>query len=204
MDEETRAILRELTERLVNLRAVFAPIIPDSLANLEGWTWSAEVLPSRRILNRGDEVDILPVIQRMKSSEKGWINQLVVIFSDPDTEMLFTTDNWTIQTTPRLANMVGAVTPTNATVYNLVYNPATPLGPLYGLAWSASQFWPYKTQIVFRARHPRTALTATSQIVTAILGRHYISDEKLFYESIFLESQRQTIGKVQVPIRRPV
>ena len=203
MEVETKTIIRELTERLGNLRSIFAPIIPDSLANLDGWTWKSEVLPSRVVLNRGDEVDVFPLIQKDKTGERGWLNQLAIIFSDPDTEMIFTTDNWTVQTTPRLANMAGAVLPTNSTVYNIVFNPATPLGPLYGIAWSASQFWPYKTQIVFRARHPATALTASSQIVVAVLGRHYISDEKQFYESIFLESQRQTIGKVQVPIRRP-
>lgn len=203
MEDETKAILRELTERLGNLRSIFAPIIPNALANLEGWTWQSEVLPSRILLNRGDEIDVFPLIQKGKTGERGWLNQLVIIFSDPDTEMIFTTDNWTIRTTPRLANIAGAVNPTNSTIYNIVYNPATPLGPLYGLAWSASQFWPYKTQIVFRARHPAGALTPTSQIVAAVLGRHYISDEKQFYESIFLESQRQTIGKVQVPIRRP-
>ncbi len=82
--------------------------------------------------------------------------------------------------------------------------PSTPFGPLYGIGWTPAKFWPYKTQITFRATHPNTAVTPTSQIVVAIIGRLVISDEKMFYESVFIESQKQTIGKVQVPIRRPL
>lgn len=204
MNEETKAVIDEVGKRLGGLRSVFSPIIPDALATLEGWTWVLESTPERRIINRGDEIDIFPIIQRSKTGERGWINQLAIVFSDPDTEMIYTTDNWTFRTTPRLLNVFGATLPNNTTVFNPVFNPASPVGPIFSVVWTASQFWPYKTQITFRARHPSDALTPTSQIIFATLGRHYISDEKLFYESIFIEAQKQTLGRVQIPLRRPM
>lgn len=204
MEEETKILLRELTERLGNLRSLFAPIIPDALTNLEGWHWQVNQTTERILLNRGDEIDVLPLIQRGSTSERGWINTLGIVFSDPDSEIIYSMDNWSFRLSPRLMNTFGGILPNATTMFNMVYNPATPFGPLYGLQWAPSVFWPYKTQIVFRASHPRTAITPTSQIVLASIGSVIISDEKLFYESIFLESQKQTIGKVEVPIRRPV
>ena len=203
MEPETKEILKGIMERLGDLRSIFSPVVPDSLAVLDGWTWSYESKIDRTILNRGDQIDVFARALRGQTDQRGWINALAIIFSDPDSELIFSMDAWSFRASPRLLNMLGGVLPNNMTVYNVVYNPATLLGPVYGIVWSPSQFWPYKTQITFQASHPLTAVAPTSQIVLAGLGRMFISDEKYFYESIFLESQRQTIGKVQVPVRRP-
>jgi len=203
VESETKEILEDIRKRLGDLRSIFAPIIPDSLAVLNGWTWKLETKADRTIITRGDQIDVFPSIQKGQTNERGWINTLAIVFSDPDSELVYSMDNLSFAFSPRLINILGGVLPNNQQVYINVFNPATPLGPLYGLVWSPSQFWPYKTQITFQARHPTTALAPTSQIVFAFLGRLFISDEKFFYESIFLESQRQTIGKVQVPVRRP-
>ena len=203
MEPETKEILEGIRERLGDLRSIFAPIIPDSLAVLNGWTWSLETKVDRTILNRGEQIDVFPTVLKGQTNERGWINTLSIVFSDPDSELVYSMDNWAFAFSPRIINILGGVLPNNQQVYINVFNPATPLGPLYGFVWSPSQFWPYKTQITFQARHPNTALAPTSQIVFAFLGRLFISDEKYFYESIFLESQRQTIGKVRVPVRRP-
>ncbi len=204
MNEETKAIVEAFEKRLGDLRSVFSPIIPNSLANLDGWTWRVEETTERRLINQGQVIDIFPTIQRGVTNERGWINQLSAFFSDPETQMIATSDNWTVIVSPVQLNVLGLTQANPTTVFNAVFNPASLIGPLFGIQWTAGQFWPYKTKIVFQARHPRTALTLTSQLIFAVLGRHYISDEKLFYESIFIESQRQTIGKVQIPIRRPV
>ena len=203
MEPETIEIIRKLTERLGDLRSVFAPIVPDSLAALDGWTWSVETKIDRTIINRGDQINVFPTILKGQTQERGWLTTLGILFSDPDTELVYSMDSWNFRATPRGTNIIGSTLPNNITIYNTVFNPATPWGPLYGIFWNPAKFWPYKTQITFQANHPVTAFTPTSQIVIAALGRLFISDEKFFYESVFLESQRQTIGKVQVPIRRP-
>ena len=54
MEPETKEILKGIRERLGDLRSIFSPIVPDSLAVLDGWTWSLETKADRTIINRGD------------------------------------------------------------------------------------------------------------------------------------------------------
>jgi hypothetical protein len=175
---------------------ILMPVIPSALAMLDGWTWRTESIIERRILTRGG--GSIPLIAPIQG-EKGWLNMLITVFSDPMSELLFRCDNWTFTTSPFLMNMIGVINPNDNLTYAMVYNPATPLGPMYGLHWAPSQFWPYHTQVLIEARHPATAPTAASQLVFFSLGRHYIRDEKEFYESIIREGSRQTMGRVEVP-----
>lgn len=193
-------LLREIKETLERVQTVLGPIGPTHLTSLDGWTWRLESVSARTILNRG--AGRVPVIQQI-TNERGWINSLIIIFNDPDSVLHFNCDNWNFSVSPRTINTVfGAVGPNNAYLYICVYNPATIMGPLYGLAWTPSQFWPYNSQIGFFVEHPATALTATSQVVVAALGRHYIRNEKQFYESIFIESGKQIVGSTSVPLER--
>jgi len=176
--------------------SIIMPVIPSGLAMLNGWTWKSTQTAARQTIQRGaGPVQMFAPIQ----AEKGWINFLTVIFSDPMSELLFQCDNWSFTVSPFIVNMMGFVMPNDTTIYSIVYNPATPLGPLYGLHWTPSQFWPYNTQIITQVRHPATAPTATSQVFVFAMGRHYIRDEKQFYESIIREGARQTVGKVEIP-----
>ena len=177
---------------------ILMPVIPSALAMLNGWTWKSEIIQARQTLTRGaGPVPLVAPIQ----GEKGWLNTLGMLFSDPFTELLFQCDNWQFTISPFMLNVSGATVPNNASIWCPVYNPATVIGPLYGIQWAPSQFWPYNTQISIQARHPAAAPTATSQLVSFILGRHFIRDEKQFYESIILEGKRQTVGRVEVPLR---
>ena len=203
MEKATSEAIRRLNASLGDLRSVFAPIVPEALANLDGWHWEVNQTTERQLLIRGQEVDVLPIIQKGRTNERGWINTAGIVFSDPDSEMIYSMDNWNFRVSPRFVNTFLGVLPNGVTLYVPVYNPATIFGPLYGLQWSPTKFWPYKTQIVFRAVHPKTAVTPTSQIVAAGIGRVIIPDQRLFYESILIESQKQTIGKVEIHIRRP-
>ena len=186
------------------LSSIVGPIVPSALATLDGWTWKSELKQDRTVLNRGEgPIDVFPPVRAETTKEKGWLNSLTIFFSDPYSEMLFSCDNWTFRSSPFLTLFSGLPV-NNDMIYCSVYNPATPIGPLYSIAWTPSQFWPYRTQLLIQAQHPATAPTATSQIVAASLGRHFIRDDKQFYESIFIEGQRQSLGRVQVPIRRNV
>lgn len=198
MAEELK-ILEEIRDKISALRSIISPIIPSALATLDGWTWKVNQNTERILLTRGaGPTNLFPTIQ----NERGWLDTLGVVFSDPYSELRFSCDNWVFQVSPFFVNTFGMIQANSSTVYLTVYNPATPLGPLYGFSWNPSQFWPYKTQVMFQVLHPSTALTPTSQVVLAGIGRHYIRDDKQFYESIFLDAQRQTIGRVEVPIRR--
>ena len=200
---EEAKLLREIKASIERLSGIVGPIVPSALATLDGWTWKLEGTSERRILTRGaGPVDIIPPIRAETTREKGWINSILVIFSDPNTVLRFSCDNWGFYVSPFMARTFGARDPTNTYLFCGVYNPATPLGPLYGIQWSPAQFWPYRTQIIFQAEHPRTAVTTTSQLVVASMGRHYIRDEKQFYESIFVEGKKQIIGSVEVPRRK--
>ena len=175
--------------------SIIMPVIPSGLAMLDGWTWKSDQTVARQTLTRGaGPVSMVAPIQ----GERGWIHLLFAVFSDPMSEVFFLCDNWSFTASPFLANTFGFVMPNDTTVYSTVYNPATPLGPLYGVHWAPSQFWPYNTQIITQVRHPAAAPTATSQLVVFALGRHYIRDDKQFYESVIREGKRQTVGRVEV------
>ena len=205
MSTEEAKLLREIKASMEKLSSIVGPIVPSALATLDGWTWKLELLSERKLLTRGGGlVDVFPPIRAQTTREKGWINSLGIVFSDPMSVLKFSCDNWNFIVSPYMLNLFQGAFPNNDYVYIPVYNPATPLGPLYGISWTPSQFWPYKTQLILQAEHPTAAVTATSQIVTAALGRHYIRDDKQFYEAVFIEGQKQAIGRVEVPIRRNV
>lgn len=205
MEKANAKAVNEILDRLKLFGGIFGPIVPEALATLDGWTWQSEFRPDRRILTRGGSpLPLLPAIRASGEREKGWLMTIAVAFSDPDTELMFSADNWNFRASPRLLNMSGVTASNNAVMWNNVYNPATLMGPIYGMMWTPAKFWPYRTQITFQAQHPATALTETSQVVAALIGRMYIRDSKQYYESIFIESQRQATGRVQVPIRRDV
>jgi len=190
----------KIASLLEDARHIVGAILPDGLATLEGWTWRLETSQERTLLTRGaGPVNLIPGVEIQ--GERGWLNTLSVAFSDPQSIFHFTCDQWAFAVSPFLLNILN-VPVNNTTIFCNVYNPGTPIGPLYGIAWTPSMFWPYKTQVRLTAEHPAGALTATSQVVMFILGRLFISNEKLFYETTVREAERQTVGRVQVPLRR--
>ena len=198
--EASKEELAGLVEILSRFRNIVGPIIPSALATLDGWTWKVDTSQDRLLLNRGaGPVNLLP--PQEVQGERGWINTVSVFFSDPESVMYFSGDQYNFRVTPFGLNISGMPT-NNTAVYCPVYNPGSPIGPIFGIIATPSQFWPYKTEIVLTAEHPATALTATSQVIAYSLGRHFISNRRLFYESILREGERQALGRVEVPIRR--
>ena len=190
----------KIASLLEDARHIVGPILPTGLATLEGWTWRLETSQERALLNRGaGPVPLIPGVEIQ--GERGWLNSLSVAFSDPESLFHFTCDQWNFTVSPFLLNILNSPE-NNTSVYCNVYNPATPIGPLYGVSWTPSQFWAYKTQVRLSVEHPAGALTATSQVVMFILGRLFINNEKLFYETTVREAAKQAVGRVEVPIRR--
>lgn len=175
---------------------IIMPVIPSALAMLDGWTWRNESIETRQTLVRGaGPTPLFAPIQ----GEKGWLNFLLVLFSDPVSELHFQCDNWNVKWSPLGINISGGLQSSNSLNNINVYNPATLVGPMYGVQWSPSQFWPYNNQIIVQVSHPAFAPTATSQLIGAGMGRHYIRDEKQFYQSIIREGMKQTRGTVEIP-----
>lgn len=203
MEKADAKAVNDILDRLQLFGGILGPIVPEALTTLDGWNWEFARMPERLVLTRGaGPVPLIPAVHTSTTREKGWLVSLSVIFSDPDSVMIFVHDNWTLRLSPRQINLAGLTAPDTTNIWNSVYNPATPLGPMYGLMWTPAKFWPYRTQVTLQAQHPANALTPTSQVVIALLGRMYIRDSKQYYESIFVESQRQARGRVQVAIRR--
>jgi len=189
-------ILKVLADKMGPL----GPIVPEALANLEGWTWKVESNIDRLMLTRGaSPINVIPPIQ----SEIGWLHTIMIVFSDPLSMFHFACDNYTFALSPFLTRTIGLTLPSNTLMYCNVYNPASPMGPIYGLCWVPSHFWPYRSQILLQASHPSVAVTATSQIFTFVMGRLFIRDRKQFYESVVIENVRQSVGRVEVPRRSP-
>jgi len=190
----------KIARLLEGARHIVGPILPTGLATLGGWTWKLETTPDRTLLNRGTgPVNLIPGEEIQ--GELGWLNTLVVIFSDPQTVLQVRIDQWSFAISPFQLNLLNFSLTNNTLVFVNVYNPATPIGPLYGISWNPSQFWPYKTQVRITAEHPADAFTETSQVVLFSLGRQYIDNEKLFYETIVRDTEKQASGKAQVPMR---
>lgn len=197
LTEEEQA---EIAKLLEGARHIVGSILPTGLATLDGWTWKSERTQERTLLTRGaGQVNLIPGGEIQ--GERGWLNTLTIVFSDPESVLHFTTDQWDFRMSPYLLNILNFPV-SNTTVYCNVYNPGSPIGPLYAISWAPSQFWPYKTQVRATAEHPAGALTATSQVILFGLGRHFINNEKLFYETIVRDSERQARGTIQVPLRR--
>ena len=198
--ESSKEEQAKIARLLEDARHIVGPILPTGLATLDGWTWRLEASQERALLNRGaGEVPLIPNVEIQ--GERGWLNTLSVAFSDPQTILHFTTDQWDFRVSPFLLNILNSPE-NNTSVYCNVYNAGSPIGPIYGVSWTPSQFWPYKTQVRLTVEHPADALTATSQVVFFILGRCFINNEKLFYETTVREAGKQAVGRVEVPLRR--
>ena len=198
--ESTKEERAKIADLLEGARHIVGPIIPMGLATLDGWTWRLESTQERVLLTRGaGPLNLIAGTQIQ--GERGWLNTAAVMFSDPESIFHFTCDQWDFSVSPFLINILNLPV-NNTAIYCNVYNPGSPIGPIYGVAWTPSMFWPYKTQVRLTAEHPANALTATSQVVMYLLGRLFINNEKLFYEATVREGERQARGVVQVPIRR--
>ena len=198
--ESSKEELGLIADLLSRFRNIVGPIIPSALSTLDGWTWKVDTSQDRVLLTRGaGPLNLLPPTEIQ--GERGWINTVSVFFSDPESIMRFSCDQWNFRVSPWGLNISG-IQENNTSIYCPVYNPGSPIGPIFGIFWTPSQFWPYKTELTFTVEHPSNALTPTSQVIAFSLGRHFISNRKLFYESILREGERQAQGRVEVPIRR--
>ncbi len=109
--------------------------------------------------------------------------------------MNFKADDWVFSATPFLLNTIGAVNPNAISIYNDVYNPFTPLGPMYSVVFTPSYPQSYSRQVEITMNLPPGAPIAATNVFFANFGRIWLQDEKRFLRSLKRHTLEQMTGK---------
>lgn len=176
-------------------------VLPTSLGNiqiqnltfLKGWNWklfSIGFPGTEQPMTLGGA----PVILCDYVDEKGWVILAGVYFRSPYGTLNFETDSWKFSLSPYLANIVGTNLPTSSIIWNPVYNPFTPLGPLFGLAFSPSYVVPYERRLRITFNLPVGSPIAATNIFTASIGKLYITNYGEFLKSLKRFNAEQMTG----------
>lgn len=165
------------------LPSPLGPIKVGDLTFLEGWRWNLHMIGypgTEPVLTRGGPA----VTLANYTDEKGWVISFLAQFRSPYGMLNFTADDWTFSPTPFVFNLSGMTVPTNITVWCNVYNPATALGPLYGLVFEPAYACPYTRRVQITLSLPAVAPIAQTTVFIATIGRIYIVDERTFLRSV--------------------
>jgi hypothetical protein len=171
------------------------PITVQSLNHLEGWRYdfySIGYPGAEPVLTLGGPSVVLVDY----TDEKGWIMLFNAIFRSPYGTLNFSIDNYVFSASPwqlNIANMIGSLNP--VLVYANPYNPATPLGPLYGVGYSPSMPVPYASRLQITLNLPAGSPVAATTVFKAVVGRIWIVDKALFLKSIKRHIAEQMAGR---------
>lgn len=181
------------TSELV-LNTPLGPISVENLVFIDGWKYENT--------NRGYPgiqpalvVGGPPFVVEEKNDEQGWIIAASIIFTSPHGLIEINIDNFFPTFTPFLADAVIGVQPLNRTPYQIVYNPSTPFGPLYGMILDTAQPYPYTRFLKLQGSLPAGSPVAACNIFAATLSRIMIQDRPTFYRSLKRFNVEQRIGK---------
>lgn len=176
------------------LNTPLGPISVENLSFLDGWMYE-----QTQVGYPGTPVPLLvggPVsVIQDRTDEQGWVLAATAIFSSPYGRVDMAIDNFILNQTPYLANIMIGVPPFNKTLYPLVYNPATPLGPLYGVQLNTTQPHPYARHVRITGSLPLGSPVAACNLFTATLSRIMLQDRPTFYRSMKKFNIEQRIGK---------
>jgi len=180
------------TELILN--TPLGPISVENLSFLDGWMYE-----QTQIGYPGALVPLIlagpPSVVLDKTDEQGWVLAATVIFDSPYGRVDMGIDNFTLNQTPYLANIMVGIPPLNSTLYQLVYNPATPLGPLYGVQLNVTKPLPYIRHVRLAGSLPVGSPVAACNIFTATLSRIMLQDRPTFYRSMKKFNIEQRLGK---------
>jgi len=170
------------------------PIDIQHLTNIKGWTYDM-----RTIGYPGVEQPVVaggpPVVLADYTDEKGWLISIISMFRSPYVTLRYISDNHNFSVSPFILNAIGMTTHNPMAVYSHVYNPATALGPLYGVSLIPVNSLPYERLIRIELSLPTASPIAATTIFAAGVSRIKITDEQLFLRSIKKFSAEQMIGK---------
>lgn len=170
------------------------PIEMQHLTNLKGWTYQFQSVGFP-----GAEPPIVaggpPVVLANFTDEKGWLIGFSAIFRSPFGLLSYRSDNHNFAGSPFLLNALGFNAVSPSTIYNNVYNPVTPFGPLYGVTLTPSNPFPYERLINITLSLPLGSPIAATTIFVAAVSRIIIIDEPIFLRSIKKFTAEQMVGR---------
>lgn len=161
---------------------------------LKGWMWDLY-----SIGYPGDQPTLLvggaplPFVNYV--DEMGWVILESVIFHSPFGCMNSTTDNFATSITPFLLNMMFPPVPSAINYFCNVYNPWTPLGPLFGISLSPAYALPYARRLMITLNLPAGSPVATTTVFAAGIGRIFITNYDEFLKSVKKFVAEQMTGK---------
>lgn len=170
------------------------PIAVEHLTNIKGWAY--EFTP---IGFPGVEPPITiggaPVVLADFTDEKGWILSYFAVFRSPFGSLNYFSDSHNFATTPFMLNTIGFNVPTAITLYNSIFNPVTPLGPMYGVAFRPAYPTAYERLLRITLTLPAGSPIPASTVFSAAVSRIKIVDEATFIRSIKKFTAEQMIGR---------
>ena len=194
MDELFDRIRKEfgISPRDIIFPTNYGPINLQNLTLLKGWIYDLYEIgfpgTEQPLTTGGPAVTLANY-----TDEKGWVLLYYAIFRSPYAQLNFSADNWRPSATPFMSNIIGP--PQNEVqIYNTVYNPFTPYGPLYGLFFTPSYAIPYERRLSITLDLPRGIPIDETTIFKAGVGRIWLQDERLFLRSIKRQILEQMTG----------
>lgn len=176
------------------LPTALGPIQVQNLIHLEGWRYD--------LFNRGypgAEPVIVnggpPVVLSDYTDEKGWILFFGAIFRSPYGTLNFSADNYVFSVNPWYLNLSGANLVSPSTVYVSTWNPASPLGPLYGIGYTPAMMIPYANRLQITLNLPAGVPVAATTIHRATVGKIWIVDQLTFLKSVKRHIAEQMAGR---------
>lgn len=176
------------------LPTTLGPIKVEDLTLLEGWMWDMYNIgyPGAEIaLTRGGPITTLANY----TDEKGWLMFLGAVFRSPYGVITFNADSWLAAVSPYYMNAMGETSMSHLNMYCSVYNPFTPLGPMYGIAAVPTRAVPYARRLSVTLNLPAAVPIAATTLHRAAVGKIWIQDEGLFLRSIKRHIIEQMTGK---------
>lgn len=164
------------------------------LTNLKGWAYELTTVGFP-----GVEPQIVaggpPVVLADFTDEKGWVLSFTAVFRSPFGLLNFVADSHNFSVSPFFLNVGGQLLPNAQLVYNTVYNPATALGPAYGITYTPSAAIPYERLLRITLNLPLGVPVAATNVFAAGISRIRIIDEAIFLRSIKKFAAEQMIGR---------
>lgn len=165
------------------LPSSLGPIDVGTLNKLKGWVYDLI-----RIGAPGAEIPIVrgaaPTVVFRFTDEIGWIQNFFLSFRSPFMEMTFIADSHQNTVSPFALDLAGFTVPNNLTVYNTIFNPMSPIGPLYAINWTPSYAWPFERNVELTVSLPLISPILQANLVSAAVSRIQIKDKRAFIRSI--------------------
>lgn len=171
-----------------------------SLPFVKGWAWDLKYNPSPLAtitLNRGVPVTLFDL-----HDEEGWIVLIYTIFSDPacflrgQVDQYDTTEYETVNNLFLLTPLV----PNNILLFCSVWNPAI---PAYGIGFLPAYPMHYKQRVLVTCGLPAGSLAPTALCLVGSLGKIYVTNKKLFVQSLNAWFESIKAGKMIDPSLAP-